>query len=526
MKNLKIFKYLGAIILLSAFLLPGSLLILGSLGPNPVQAAANPNDADKLLKPVSFQQGDTPPCDCSPELSCFRFRSKQDAQACYDYCVATTGQQNYPKLDSDGDRRACESSPNATPTPTPTPPPDAGLAVDTPEFAQTPGVEPTQEPTPTPLPPVPVNLVRNGNFEAGFYPVPELGFEPPDTGQVPFEWNWYRNQAYGKYTINNNQTFGLTCPFDTGPAPAQEDDSPFGPIPGYVAPPSSNTLALHMQSTDEMDARLGVYQTLNVVPGQDYRFSMSATIQVQAGARTLEPLGPAGFIPQAPNHTFELYFDHTGNTDWRAIPFQKWTNVPIPEEKLFFSVEETEKEGESALAVITNYQTIVKARSNKMTIFITGWRKWANWRTSIFNIDCVWLTPVDAQGRPILYAQPAAGDAQPAALSELAAAEATPFEEEPPAAAEAAPSEEEQPAAAEAEATPVQQEQAAEMATPSAGEQPAEEQSPETPAEESAPVIPSSGGILEEKGNVILIIVASAIVIIGLVGAGIWNMRR
>lgn len=492
MKYVNKLKLVGFILVVPLFVLLASVILLDSFSPTPAQAADTLPDTSKLLGPIGFQQGDTePPCDCSADnLSCFTFASKQDAQACYDYCVETTGSSDYPMLDSDGDQRACESRPNATATPAPTTEAEGAPPAEAPEDTEPAQVEATpEEPTPTPTPrPVPINLVGNGDFEFGFYPVPELGFEPPDTGQVPIGWGWYKNQAYGKYTIRNNQTFGLACPFYAGPSTVEEDeDSPYGPIPEFQAAPTFNTLALHMQSTDEMDARLGVYQTVDVVPGQDYRFSMSATIQVQGGARTLEPLGPDGEpIPQAQNHTFELYFDHTGNTDWTAIPHEKWINVPIREEKLFFSVEETEKKGESALAVIENYETTVTARSNKMTIFITGWRKWANWRTSVFNVDCVWLTPIDAQGRPILYTQPGSpsDEAQPAALTEPSQA----------------------PAADD--------------------DQPAEAQPEEAPAEEPVEIIPPSGGILEQEGNTILIIVASAIVLVGLVGAGVWNMRR
>ncbi|HXV42794.1 MAG TPA: hypothetical protein VEC96_07000, partial [Anaerolineae bacterium] len=45
------------------------------------------------------------------------------------------------------------------------------------------------------------------------------------------------------------------------------------------------------------------------------------------------------------------------------------------------------------------------------------------------------------------------------------------------------------------------------------------------PAAESA-IFPPAGGILDTKSNWILITAASIVVILGLVGAGIWNARR
>lgn len=555
MNRLKTLQLLGSTFFITIFLLVGSLLILDQISP--AKAADETEDVTKLLQPIDLQQEE--PCDCSgnTSLSCFSFRTKQDAQKCYDYCVATVGEDIHG-LDTDGDKRACESWPNATATPTPDPevtPTLPPFVEPTDEFQG----EPTPEATETPQF-IPINLVQNGNFEAGFYGVPELGFEARDIGFVPNNWGWYKNQAYGKYTIGSNETFGLNCPTDVTLQQKEDDDSIFGPIPGVEPLRANNTLALHIQSSDEQDTRLGVYQTVNVVPGQDYRFTMSATIQVQAEARTLEVLGPDGeVIPYAPNHTFELYFDHTGNTDWTAIPFEKWMNVPIPEEKLFFSVEDTEKKGESALAVIYNFKTFVKARSNKMTIFITGWRKWANFRSTIFDIDCVWLSPVDAQGNPIYQQINDSGEVvqtvaivQPAATkeTEIKPDGAQPTAEETETVATTEPPQdipvtgvEEIETQPPEKAQSIVNNEAAKGFTEDPSQEttlPAVSEVTETKPEEMQSVVndevikeelsqentPSSGGILKESSNTVLVVLASAVAALGLIGTGIWSIRR
>ncbi len=189
-------------------------------------------------------------------------------------------------------------------------------------------------------------------------------------------------------------------------------------------------------------------------------------------------------IPHHPNHTFELYFDHNGGTDWRAIPHEKWFIIPIKEQKLFFTLEEAEKKGESALSEIEDYETIVTAKSDKMTIFLTAWRKWANWRTTIFVVDCVALTPLNPAGYP---GSPAAAAAPP------------PFVEVQVASLE-------QPAQSETSSTDSQAETA--------------------PPENATTIIPDSGGVLDGSSNTILFVMVSLLVILGLVGAGIWNMRR
>ena len=322
------------------------------------------------------------------------------------------------------------------------------------------------------------NLVSNGNFEFGFYQVPELGFEPPDIGNVPKDWGWYKNQAYGKYKIDNNQRLGLVCADDSRPAAVAEETSPFfGPIPGVSSRQPNNALELHMQSTDQQDARLGVYQTINVTPGQVYQFSMSTTLQIQSGGGTLQPDDPDAPI-EAQNHTIELYFDHTGNTNWRAIPHKQWTIIPFDEQKLEFKVSEDDED----ISVIEDYYTFIQAQSNKMTIFLTFWRKWANWRTGIASIDCVSLIPVNPASVQVpVFAQP----------------------------------------------TPVPEGYGAEGAEPAAMVQSGQTQArPETTAPPQAPpIIPPAGGVLKQASS-ILTIIASIIIIAGLVGAGIWNMRK
>jgi hypothetical protein len=273
-------------------------------------------------------------------------------------------------------------------------------------------------------------LIINGNFEDGFYNVPELGFEPPDSGWVPNDWNWFKNQAYGKYNIYNNEGLGLICPGDTI---------------------GRDSLSLHMQSTDQQDARLGVYQTVNVVPGQDYRFSMQGFIQAQPGAV---------------GHNVELVFDQNGGTDWQAIPHEQWTLLPWREQELEF---ESEGSDDPDLARVETYATTVKARSNKLTVFISAWRWWPNWRTTIFSFDCLSLTPLSSAGVPPAQAVSAAASAGGAqAASQVGAASA--------------------------------------------------------PA--STVAFPNAGGILETKENALLLGIVSAGLISGLVGAGVWNIRR
>ncbi len=310
------------------------------------------------------------------------------------------------------------------------------------------------------------NLVTNGDFEDAYYPVPELGFEPPDSGQIPVGWNWYKSKTYGKYNIYNNEAFGIMCPDDF-----------------RLFTDGNFSLSFHMQSTDQPDARLGVYQKVKVTPGQSYLFTVSGAIQAQPGASSPDI-----------NNLMELYFDSTGNTDWQAVPHEKWTQLPWKEQELEFKISGPD---DPDLAKVQTYYTIVKPKSDQLTIFMHAWRRWANWRTTIFTVDCVMLTPLNQvdMGALLPRLSEISTTAVDAALKGAGSGSA--------------------PASAPA-TTPA----AVPAATPAAAAQPA----PVTAVE--PPTVPSAGGILDTKSNALLLTLASVVVIVGLVGAGVWNARR
>jgi hypothetical protein len=311
------------------------------------------------------------------------------------------------------------------------------------------------------------NLLLNGSAEFGFYPVGQLGFEPPDIGNIPHYWGWFKSNTYGKYDIDNNGDFQLTCVEDN-----------------LLSTGSRNAVGIYIQSTDQPDARLGIYQTINVVPGKDYLFSMTGTIQVQSG----------GSSPDINNNTI-LAFDHTGGQDWSAVPIESWTKVPLKEQELEFKVSGPD---DPDLATPEDYYTIVRAKSNKMTVFLGAWRRWANWRTARFTYDCISLVPLDKVDvnrlAPILT-QYSTTDVDTALDSPSAA-----------------------PQPSDAEAQPA-------SSVPTTPEQTQPTPVPAAPVEKPAE-IPDSGGILETKENWLLIVVVAGAVISGLIGAGIWNIRR
>ncbi len=347
----------------------------------------------------------------------------------------------------------------------------AGLLIQPPADVYARGEGTPQPGAATPIPQSD-NLLLNGSAEFGFYPVPQLGFEPPDVGNIPHYWAWFKSNTYGKYDIDNNINTRLICPEDR-----------------VLRSGSRNAVGIYIQSTDQADARLGIYQTVNVVPGKDYLFSISGTIEVQSGASS----------PDINNRAI-LAFDHTGGSDWSAIKFEDWIVLPLREQQLEFKRSGPD---DPDIAEVEEYYTVVTAESNRMTVFLGAWRRWANWRTSNFTFDCISLVPlekVDVNAIAPILTEYSTTDVDEAVGSPAAAGIKPDAGESQP---ETQPADSESSPLTDAQPTPV----------------------PAAPVEKPAE-IPDSGGILETKENWLLIVVVSVIVIGGLMGAGIWNMRR
>lgn len=443
-KNFTTLGRVSLILLLVIFILTGIFVILTRLNSTPAQAAHLDQQTQTKLPAMLVPPAQGGGCYCSSDIyECYNFDTKDDAQACLDYCKSV-GRGDVHGLDIDNDGLACESLP-AIPPPIQS---SQGGYID--PLLKDPVFKTLYDAT---------NLIVNGSFEEGAYPVGELGFEPPDIGQIPNNWRWYRNEAYGKYNIYPNESFTISCPDDL----KNFTIGTFG-------------LSLHMQSTDQPDAHLGIYQTMTVIPGQSYLFVLSGTIQAQAGASSPDI-----------NNQLRIGIDHTGGTEWWATPDKNWLAVPWREQELEFDSTGSD---DPDLAKIESYFTVVQARSNRMTIFIDAWRRWPNWRTTIFTVDCATLSPLNQidVGAVLPVLSRFSTTAVDAALKGAPSVPA--------------------PVATGAAALPV------------SGH-------PEIiPAVVQPPEVPSAGGILDTKSNWILFTLASVVVILGLVGAGVWNARR
>lgn len=228
------------------------------------------------------------------------------------------------------------SGPTDTPTPTDTP-----VVTEPPTVTETAPVTITPTPT-TPTPTItptetitPVteirNVLRNGDFEEGF--------EPNELGKY---WSSFNNG-------DADFTFHI-------------DDWPLVVIEGKY------TQLIEIKEAVKPDRYLGIYQTAEVIPGKDYAFSMRGLVRTNTGSVEQTSYG----------YRLQVGFDLGGGQDWEAV--EEWVELPWDEQlrlqdSFHFDV----------------YTTTLTATSDKLTVFIRAWKKWADSGEGDYDVDDIQL---------------------------------------------------------------------------------------------------------------------------------------
>jgi hypothetical protein len=312
------------------------------------------------------------------------------------------------------------------------------------------------------------NRFYNGNFEFGFYKTP--------LGRSPNNWGWFMNdQAAGKYGMFDYTDLKIACSDDL-------DASTKG----------KSALALQMNSTDQPNAWLGIYQVAHVTPGVDYVFSISGTIQVAFG-----------FKPTGDNNRVYIAFDQNGGTDWRAIPEKAWQRLPWREQDIDFTGAVTDTE---QVLQIDDYFTAITAQSKKLTVFIGAHRTYPNIRSSRISLDCALLLPLNKVS-PYPYADPLSDFS--AVAVDVALNSETPH--------------------ATAVTMMATQAKLIPMASAPTVIQAAASSHGNLPVTGQAAVaaaIPQAGGIIDGKPQALPVAILALVVIIGLFGTGWWYSRE
>jgi hypothetical protein len=209
------------------------------------------------------------------------------------------------------------------------------VTTGTPQPTQPPlvtGTPATVVPTTTVTPVVEIrNVLRNGDFEEGFQPN-ELG-------------------KYWKSFNNGDAAFSFHI-----------DDWPLVVVQGKY------TQLIEIKNAQQQNRYLGIYQTADVIAGQVYTFSMRGLIRTNTGDVEKTSYG----------YRLQVGFDLNGGQNWETV--KDWVELPWDEQ---LRVQDSFR--------FDSYTTKLTAKSDKLTVFVRAWKKWADSGEGDYDVDDIQL---------------------------------------------------------------------------------------------------------------------------------------
>ena len=190
----------------------------------------------------------------------------------------------------------------------------------------------------TSLPATTVELLRNGSFEQGFTGV-------PGCGMVGIYWGCFQNGGRAEYGFFDDQWRPVV--FDGQHSQLIEINT--------------------KQIGGDPDRYAGIYQTVDVIPGATYRFTIRGMIR--ADDQEGDPW----------RYRVQVAFDHSGGNNWTAV--SDWIELPWD---TYYP--------RTAPGGFSEYTTTVTAHSSRMTVFVRVWKKWGDWYREVdVNVDAISL---------------------------------------------------------------------------------------------------------------------------------------
>jgi hypothetical protein len=205
------------------------------------------------------------------------------------------------------------------------------------------------------------DMLVNGGFEGGFQE--EFG--------VGYGWGAFSN---GNAVVGWN--------FDDWPA---------------VVGNGQYSQRIEIKEALSQDRYAGIYQTISVVPGEQYKLTVQGLIRSDEG-----DIGQSDY-----GYRLQYAVDYNGDTAWELVPADAWQELPWDEQPMeLASGQEFQFE---------TYDVTITATSDKLTLFIRGWKKWINDGTGIFSLDNISVVGPAPEGfqSPTIQAA-AVNDASPA----------------------------------------------------------------------------------------------------------------
>jgi len=206
--------------------------------------------------------------------------------------------------------------PAETPTPRPTTPPATSVAI-TPSVIEVPDLSQIDE------------ILENGGFEEGFQ---ENG--------VGTSWGSFQT---GSVNVAFSQETAELFVFE-----------------GNFAQ------RISVEHAVEADRFAGIYQTVEVVPGEVYTLTLHGQIRSGFG-----DVNQSGY-----GYRMQYVIDYEGDTNWQNIPADEWVELPWDEQLLGGSEFE-----------FGAYTTHITPTNEVMTLFVRSWNKWPIQSLAEYTLD-------------------------------------------------------------------------------------------------------------------------------------------
>ncbi|RMF04511.1 MAG: hypothetical protein D6768_03075 [Chloroflexi bacterium] len=126
---------------------------------------------------------------------------------------------------------------------------------------------------------------------------------------------------------------------------------------------------IEIKNAVEPDRYAGIYQTINVVPGQQYKLTINGLIRSEEGSIEKSDYG----------YRLQYAVDDEGGVAWELLDHDAWRELPWDEQPM------TLADGQSYQ--MQTFDATLTAKTDKLTIFIRGWKKWADNGAGVFDLD-------------------------------------------------------------------------------------------------------------------------------------------
>ena len=140
----------------------------------------------------------------------------------------------------------------------------------------------------------------------------------------------------------------------------------------------------------DQDRIAGIYQTISVVPGEQYKLTIKGLVRSEEGS------------VEASDYGYRLQFavDYNGDTAWELLAGDAWQELPWDETSLELPAGASHR--------LQTFDTTITSKTDRLTLFIRGWKKWINNGTGVFNLDEISLIGPAPEGFQSPVAQLAA----------------------------------------------------------------------------------------------------------------------